>query len=60
MQRQSHINAVARYNEKNMKQVKINLNVKTDQDVIDKLKTVDSIAGYIKTLIRADMSNNPG
>ena len=43
------------YDVKNTKQVKIKLNYNTDQDIIDKLESVDNKQGYIKQLIRADI-----
>lgn len=55
----AHQRAVAKYNAANMVQLKINLNQKTDADVIKYLETVESKAGYIKALIRADMEKRP-
>lgn len=55
----AHQRAVAKYNAANMVQLKINLNQKTDADVIKYLETVESKAGYIKSLIRADMEKRP-
>lgn len=43
------------YNRDHVKQVKLALNLKTDADIIEKLRSVDSIQGYIKQLIRDDM-----
>lgn len=48
--------ATMAYDAKNTKQVKIKLNYNTDQDIIDKLESVDNKQGYIKQLIRADIS----
>ena len=48
---------VNRYNKKNTKVVPIRLNYKNDGDILNKLSSVDSMAGYIKKLIREDISN---
>ena len=50
-----HSEASTRYNAVNVKQVKMNLNKKTDADIIAHLEQVSNIQGYIKELIRADM-----
>lgn len=47
--------AVTKYNKKNLKQIRLALNVNTDQDIISKLETVPSKMGYIKELIRKDI-----
>lgn len=47
--------ASAKYNESNVKQVKMNLNRKTDADILKHLEKIDNIQGYIKSLIRKDM-----
>lgn len=44
------------YNQKNVKQVKLALNLKTDADIIRYLATIPNMQGYIKTLIREDMT----
>ena len=54
-ERQSRIRASIKYNAKNVKQIKLNLNRKTDADVIEKLEDCGNIQGYIKDLIRKDM-----
>ena len=51
---------VNRYNKKNTKVVPIRLNYKSDMDILDKLSSVDSMAGYIKKLIREDIARNLG
>lgn len=56
--KEAHRRAVAKYNAANMMQLKINLNTRTDGDVIRALESVDSKAGYIKELIRADIAKN--
>ncbi len=43
------------YNQKNVKQVKLGLNLKTDEDIIKHLASIPNVQGYIKTLIREDM-----
>lgn len=55
----ARIRANTKYNKNNTKQYPIRLNLNTDADIIDKLSSVDNIAGYIKELIRADMKKNP-
>ena len=54
--RQAHVKAAIKYNAKNVKQIKINLNRKTDADIIDYLDKADNVQGLIKDLIRQDMS----
>lgn len=45
----------ARYDSKNTRRFGLKLNLKTDQAIIEKLDSVDSIQGYIKELIKADI-----
>lgn len=47
--------ASIRYNATNVKQVKINLNLRTDADIIEYLQTTDNMQGLIKSLIRKEM-----
>lgn len=47
--------AIAKYDQANTKQIKLKLNLKTDEDILSKLESVDNIQGYIKDLIRADI-----
>lgn len=54
--RQAHVKAVMKYNAKNVKQVKLNLNKKTDADIIEYLAKADNVQGLIKDLIRQDMN----
>lgn len=42
------------YQKKTIKQVKINLNYKTDADIIEILEGKDNVQGYIKEVIRKD------
>lgn len=53
--RVSHADAAIRYNKANVKQIKLNLNLKTDADIIEKLASCGNMQGYIKNLIRQDM-----
>lgn len=54
-QRKSRVKASVKYNETNVKQVKLNLNLKTDADIIQRLSECGNMQGYIKSLIRKDM-----
>jgi hypothetical protein len=56
----AHNRATAKYNAANTKQFPFRLNLNTDQDVLAKLETVDSVAGYIKQLIREDIQRGNG
>ena len=47
--------ASTKYNETHVRQIKLNLNIKTDADIIKKLEEVGNKQGYIKSLIRKDM-----
>lgn len=55
VRRVSHTDAAIRYNRANVKQVKMNLNLKTDADILEHLAAVGNVQGYIKNLIRQDM-----
>lgn len=48
--------AARKYNNKNVQQIVLGLNKKTDADIIAHLCTVQSKQGYIKELIRADIA----
>ena len=50
--RQSHVRSAMKYNAKNIKQIKINLNRKTDADIIEFLEKESNVQGLIKQLIR--------
>lgn len=54
----AHNRATAKYNAANTKQFPFRLNLNTDQDILKKLETVPSVAGYIKELIRADLEKS--
>lgn len=47
-----------RYAKKNIKQFKIDCMMNTEADIIKKLESVPNKAGYIKSLIRADIAAN--
>lgn len=47
--------ASAKYHASHIKRLPVNLNDRTDQDIIDYLASIDNVQGYIKSLIRADM-----
>lgn len=56
----AHVRAVAKYNEQNIRQFILKLNVKTDADVIAVLDSIDgSKQGFIKQLIREYIEKNP-
>lgn len=52
--------ADARYKAANTKQIKFVLNKNTEPDLIAHLESIDNVQGYIKSLIRADMSKQKG
>ena len=54
-ERQSRVRASVKYNAANVKQVKLNLNRKTDADIIEHLEKCGNVQGYIKQLSRANM-----
>ncbi len=45
-----------RYDERTARRVSLKLNKITDADVLEKLESVESMQGYIKSLIRADIA----
>ena len=47
--------ASMKYNETNVKQLKLALNKKTDADIIEHLEKIHNKQGYIKELIRRDI-----
>lgn len=49
----------ARYDAVNTKQYRLKLNLRLDADIIDRLDAVESKQGYIKGLIRKDLSTSP-
>ena len=48
----------ARYDAKNTRQIRLKLNLKTDQDILEHLSKQDNMQGYIKSLIREDMQGD--
>lgn len=50
--------AVAKYDAVNTKKITLKLNRNTDADIIDALAAVDNMQGYIKALIRQDITSN--
>ena len=52
----AHVAASIKYNKNNVKQIKLNLNRKTDADIIKYLEQCDNVQGLIKDLIRKDMN----
>lgn len=53
--RESQKRATLKYDRENTRQIKLKLNNKTDNDIIQRLSNVGNIQGYIKKLIRADI-----
>ena len=51
-------NAQTRYHKANIVNLRLGLNRKTDQDVIEKLDSVPNKQGYIKQLIRQDIATS--
>jgi hypothetical protein len=49
-----------KYDKENMRQIKFNLSLKYDQDVIAALDAEPNKQGYIKALIRADIAKRTG
>ena len=45
-----------RYDERTARRISLKLNKITDADVLEKLESVESMQGYIKFLIRADIA----
>ena len=54
-QKKAHSKATTKYNQSNVKQVKLNLNRKTDADIIEFLEKQNNTQGLIKQLIRNHM-----
>ena len=53
---EAHKRASMKYDKENMRQIKFNLSLKYDLDVIARLDAVPNKQGYIKELIRADIA----
>lgn len=50
--------AQTKYKKNTTKQITLQLNLKTDMDILEKLISVPNKQGYIKTLIRKDIEKN--
>lgn len=48
--------AQAKYKKKNTKRIAFDVNLNTDQDIIQRLSEVPNTQGYLKELIRADIA----
>lgn len=55
MATEAQIKAQKKYDAENTRQVHLKLNLRIDEDVLEKLDSVPSKQGYIKELIRADL-----
>lgn len=55
--RKAHVKASIKYNAANVKQIKLNLNRKTDADIIKYLEQTTNVQGLIKDLIRKEMKH---
>ena len=53
----AQVTASMKWNEKNIKQIKLNLNRKTDADIIARLEGIGNKQCYIKELIREDIES---
>lgn len=56
MKTRAEIKAINKYNKANTKIYPVRLNFITDKEIIEKLESVESKQGYIKDLIRQDIS----
>ena len=54
-EKQARVQASMKYNKANVKQIKMNLNRKTDADIIQFLEDEPNVQGLIKQLIREHM-----
>lgn len=55
MATEAQIKAQKKYDAEHTRQVHLKLNLRTDDDVLEKLDSVPSKQGYIKRLIREDL-----
>lgn len=53
----ARVRANMKWASSNVKQVKFNLNIEKDADILEKLDSVENKQGYIKDLIRRDIAN---
>lgn len=56
MATQAQLKAQAKYDKANTKQIMLKLNRTTDADILERLAEVGNVQGYIKQLIRRDIS----
>lgn len=56
--REARRRAEKKYQAENTKLLQIRLNFRTDQDILDKLSTEESMSGYVKKLIRDDINRS--
>lgn len=56
-QSESQKKAKARYDAKATRQIMFKFNLRTDEDILEKLDSVENKQGYIKELIRRDMAS---
>ena len=56
--REARRRAVKKYQAENTKLLQIRLNFRTDQDILAKLSTEESMSGYVKKLIRDDINRS--
>lgn len=52
----AQIKAQVKYDKANTKGIYLKLNRSTDADIIEKLEQIGNVQGYIKDLIRKDLS----
>lgn len=45
-----------RWNKENTRRITLRLNNRTDKDILDKLDSIENVQGFIKSLIRAEIS----
>ncbi len=50
--------AILKWQKDNLKQLKLNLHMTNDADILEKLDSVPSKLGYIKELIRKDIAES--
>lgn len=56
-EKSAKVKASMKYNAANVKQIKLNLNKRTDADIIEALAACGNMQGYIKDLIRKDLND---
>lgn len=56
MATEAQLRAVRKYDEKNTKQIHLKLNLTTDADILKQFEKQESVQGYIKRLIREDIT----